>query len=90
MYFMAVNQIKQDANGEKLHSVIPQHVQWLRDRIAEGVVLQAGKWGNTGGMAIIKAGSEEEAEGILNNDPLIKSGLVTYVNAELLPVVEFK
>lgn len=90
MYFMSVNQMKPDVSSEDVHAVISQHVQWLRDKIAEGIVIQAGKWGNTGGMAIIKAGSAEEAEGIIQGDPIIRSDLVTYVIAELQPAVEFK
>jgi len=85
---MSVNQMKQDADSEKIPAVIPQHVEWLRTKISEGIIVQAGKWGNTGGMAIVKAGSEEEASGILSEDPLISSGLVTYVIAELAPLVE--
>lgn len=90
MYFMIVNQMKPDVSSEDVHTVIPQHVQWLRARIADGIVVQAGKWGNTGGMAIIKAGSAEEAEGIIQDDPIIKANFVTYVIAELQPAVEIK
>jgi hypothetical protein len=54
------------------------------------VLAQAGKWGRIGGMAVISARDIAEATGIINQDPLIKSGLVTLEIDEFLPSVEMK
>ena len=71
-------------------AVIPPHVQWLKERIADGTVVQAGKWGDKGGIAIIRAGSLSEAMETLERDPLVVSGLITFDIDELNPMIEFK
>ncbi|MEJ2255072.1 MAG: YciI family protein [Nitrospirota bacterium] len=65
---------------------MPPHVEWLRQRMAEGKVLQAGKWGDIGGMWVLEAGSIEEARALVEQDPLISSGLTTYELAEFFPL----
>ena len=83
MYFLSVNHLKEDADGVRIGEVIPLHIEWTRRLIAEGKVAQAGKWGEAGGMAILRADGLEEAEAILRGDPLIAAGLVDHETAEL-------
>lgn len=90
MYFLSINRVRPEVDMEKLAGVIRPHIQWLDDRIEEGKIAQAGKWGGIGGMAIIRAKDITEATGIISEDPLIKSGLVTLEIDEFLPSVEMK
>jgi uncharacterized protein YciI len=78
MYFLSVNKIKTGANPEDIKRTIPLHIQWVKEMISRGCIVQAGKWGETGGIAIIQANSASEAGEIINTDPLIKSGIVTF------------
>ncbi len=57
--------------------------------LSGGKIVQAGKWGDSGGMAIFQAEDITDAEKILNEDPLIKSGLVTFELARLYPDRDF-
>jgi uncharacterized protein YciI len=52
--------------------------------------VQAGKWGDNGGMIVVKAESRGEADKIVNEDPLVEAGLITFETAELHPAVSFK
>jgi uncharacterized protein YciI len=88
MFYMATNKFDVNANPENIKEVIPKHVQWVKTLIAEGKIVQAGKWGDSGGMAIFKAGSLMEAEAILNTDPLLELKLVTVELARFYPDVE--
>ena len=89
MYFMSVNRIKPDADRARIGEIIPPHIAWLNERIAEGSVLQSGKWGDIGGMVIIRASDLAEADRLLQNDPLVRSGLITWELAPFYPQVEF-
>jgi uncharacterized protein YciI len=88
MYFLSVNRVKPDAEREKLAGVIPEHIRWIRDRISEGKIVQAGKWGKIGGMSVIIADDIAGAVNILNEDPLVKSGLSTFEIDEFFPAVQ--
>ncbi len=90
MYFLAVNKVKQNVEPAKIGAVIPPHVQWLKECVAEGTVVQAGKWGDSGGISIVRADSLTDAMEILKNDPLVQSGLITFETAELHPLVEMR
>jgi uncharacterized protein YciI len=52
--------------------------------------MQAGKWGDNGGMIVVKAESREEADKVVNQDPLVLADLITFETAELHPAVAFK
>ncbi len=78
MYYLSINTFKEGVGSEEIGKVIPLHKEWIREMIASGAVVQAGKWGAAGGVVILKAESHAEAEGLLRNDPLIGSGLVNY------------
>ena len=90
MYFMTINKFKPNLNPDKIGRVIPLHISWIRGLIANGKVVQAGKWGNSGGMAILMARDISEAEMLLSSDPLIKSGLITFELEQFHPDVEIK
>ena len=90
MYFMSINKIKPDADRTVLNKVIPEHREWAKEQLAAGTLVQAGKWGDRGGMIVIKAGSMADAELIVNQDPFVLAGLITFETAELYPAVAFK
>lgn len=87
MYFMTINKITPEAGPEELGRVIPKHIQWIKGLIREGKIAQAGKWGDSGGMAILKAENMEEAGTLLSEDPPVKSGLITFELAPFYPDV---
>ncbi len=87
MYFMSINKIKPDADRELLNKTIPVHREWAKQQLSSGTLAQAGKWGDRGGMIIIRAATREEADRVVNDDPLLKAGLITFETAELHPAV---
>ncbi len=87
MYFLSTNQIKQDAQPEKIKSAVPKHIQWVNEQIAVGTIIQAGKWGNIGGMCIISAENKQMAADILDGDPLIQAELTDFLLDEFYPDV---
>ncbi len=90
MYFMSINKIKQHADRAMLNRTIPVHRDWAKKQLSSGVLVQAGKWGDHGGMIIIRAETREEADRVVNDDPLQKAGLISYETAELHAAVPFK
>ncbi len=90
MYFMSINRIKPDAGRELINKTIPLHRQWAKQQLEAGILVQAGKWGDRGGVIIIRAVSREEADKIVNDDPLVKAGLIIFETAELHPAVPYK
>ena len=89
MYFMSINKIKPDAGPERLNKAISLHREWAKKQLAAGVLVQAGKWGDNGGMIVVKAESREEADKVVNQDPLVEAGLITFETAQLYPAVTF-
>ena len=87
MYFLSVNQLKPDASPAEIRLVVNAHIGWSKALIAEGTLVQAGRWGEGRGMAIIKASDLAEAEALQARDPLVSSGLATYELARLYPDV---
>ena len=77
MYYLALNRVKQDADSDKLAMAVPEHIGWIARQLENGTIVLAGRWGEAGGMAIIRAGSEAEAQGLLDEDPLTRSGQIT-------------
>ena len=74
MYYMSINKIKPDADRALLNKVIPAHREWAKKLLAAGTLVQAGKWGDRGGMIVIRAESMAEAEKIADQDPLAQGG----------------
>lgn len=90
MYFMSVNKFKPDADLSRVNKTLAAHREWVKQQIAKGNIVQAGKWGEKGGMIVVKAGSREEADVIVNGDPLVQAGLIAFETAELHAAVAFK
>jgi uncharacterized protein YciI len=90
MYFMSINKFKLDADRVKINKTILLHREWAKQQLAAGVLVQAGKWGDLGGMIIIKAESREEADRVVNQDPLVEAGVITFETDQLHPAVSFK
>ena len=90
MYFMSINKFKSDADRAQISKVVLEHREWAKQQLALGTLVQAGKWGDRGGMIVIRAGSMAEAEKIVNQDPFVRAELITFETAELYPAVAFK
>ena len=90
MYFMSINKFKPNADWVQINETIPLHREWVKKQLAAGVLVQAGKWGDRGGMIIVKAETREEADRVVNQDPLVKADLITFETAEIHPAVALK
>ena len=90
MYFMSINKFKPNAVREQINEAIPLHREWVKKQLAAGVLVQAGKWGDRGGMIIVTAETKEEADQVVNQDPLVKADLITFETAEIHPAVTLK
>ncbi len=68
---------------------VPAHIDYVKKLVAEGHKARSGYWGDFGGgMLLFEADSLEEAQKIVENDPLIKNDCVTYELHEWCIVVE--
>jgi uncharacterized protein YciI len=68
---------------------VPAHIAYVKDLIAKGYEAKSGYWKRRGGgMLLFAAESWEEAEEIVQADPLVKNGCVTYELYEWCVVVE--
>jgi uncharacterized protein YciI len=90
MYFMSINKFKSNADPALINKTIPLHRDWVKEQLAAGVLVQAGKWGDSGGMIVIKTDTKEDADSVVNQDPLVQSGLITFETAQLHAAVAFK
>ncbi len=90
MFFMSINKFKPGADSTLINKTIPLHRKWAKEQLAKGVLVQAGKWGDHGGMIIVKAETREEADRVVSQDPLIKSDLIAFETAEIHPAVAFE
>ncbi len=90
MYFMSINKFKPGADRALINKTIPLHREWAKKQLAAGILVQAGKWGDSGGMIIVKAESREETDKVVDQDPFVEAGLITFETAELHAAVAFK
>jgi uncharacterized protein YciI len=90
MYVMSINKFKDDADLTRINKVILEHREWVKKQLAAGKLVQAGKWGERGGMIIIRAESVSEAEKIVDEDPLARAGLIAFETAQIHPAVPFR
>ncbi|MDJ1184259.1 YciI family protein [Roseofilum casamattae] len=68
---------------------VPAHKSFVQDLVARGHKARSGYWQRRGGgMLIFEAASRVEAEKIVEQDPLIVNGCVTYELYEWCIVVE--
>lgn len=88
MYFLSVNRIRRDTGEGPIGGAIRAHVEWVRRMISKGMIRQAGRWGDAGGILIIAAKDQAEAEAVQREDPLVTANLVTYEIATFHPDVE--
>ena len=66
-----------DAN-EKRQAVRPSHRDYLRGLVDQGKLLHAGPFADDSGSLIVyEAGSADEVQAILNDDPFSKEGIIT-------------
>ena len=67
-------------------AIVGKHFQYLQSLTAQGVVLLAGRTLHTDvtshGLVLLAATTEENAQGIMENDPAVKAGIF---RAELFP-----
>ncbi|MCP4676818.1 MAG: hypothetical protein GY854_15150 [Deltaproteobacteria bacterium] len=87
MFFMAVNQLKRDADSNTVGKIIPPHIEWVENLIDDGVIVQAGKWGERSGMVVVRAADSEQAHSIIQKDPLVASGQFDIEIAQFFPNV---
>jgi len=90
MYYMSINKFKPGADRALINKTLFTHREWVKSQIAAGVIVQAGKWGDQGGMIIVRAGTREEADRVVDQDPLALAGLIIFETAELHAAVPFK
>lgn len=58
---------------------VPAHIAYVRNLQSEGRRVESGYWFERGGgMMIFEAASREEAQTIVENDPLVLNGCVRY------------
>ncbi|MGD1905010.1 MAG: YciI family protein [Leptolyngbyaceae cyanobacterium] len=68
---------------------VPAHVAYVKSLIAQGRGARTGYWAEYGGgMLLFQAASQQEAEAIVQADPLVASGCVEYELHEWRIVVE--
>lgn len=64
-----------DENGNNYMAL---HFEYLQGLLSQGILILAGPCTDAAfGIAIYYAASDEEATQVMNNDPAIKSGIVT-------------
>ncbi len=88
MYFLSINRMKKGTSPEVMKKAVPLHIEWTKKMIDKGTFVQAGKWGDIGGMAVIREENIEKAEKALCEDPLIEAGAVSYEIDLFFPDVE--
>lgn len=89
MYFMSINKFKPGTDRQLINKALPVHREWVKKQIAAGTIAQAGKWGDNGGMIIVRAESREEADRVVGRDPLAEAGLIAFETAEPHAAVPF-
>ncbi|MGA9529754.1 MAG: YciI family protein [Terriglobales bacterium] len=62
-------------------AVVAEHFAYLQDLTTKGVMIFVGRTLTTGentmGLAVFRAESEDAAREIMNNDPVVKNGVMT-------------
>lgn len=66
--------------------IIPRHLSFIEKGHSEKIILISGaKPALNGGVLVMKAGSPEEAEAYLSNDPMVLAGVLQYRLVEFNP-----
>ncbi len=82
-YFLSINHFKPGLDAALVNKTLVLHREWSRKQLAAGVLAQAGKWGDHGGMIVVRAATRDEADSVVNEDPLVQADLVTFETGEL-------
>jgi len=88
MIFLATNRLRQNVSGRELGPVIGDHVRWTKAQLERGTLIQAGRWGESGGVAVVRAEGPEAASRLMAQDPLVVAGLVDLEIRRFHPDVE--
>jgi uncharacterized protein YciI len=78
MYFLFVDKIKKDADHARFPQVIPGHIAWIEQQMQAGHLVQAGRWGEIGGIMVFRGEEEAAIRELLKSDPLVASGLIEW------------
>jgi len=75
--------LRHTEDGAKLHEHLSEHLEWMRGYEKAGRIFLSGPTEPTAGselngLTIIEAASREAADALAQQDPLIRSGAVTY------------
>ena len=75
--------LRQPVDVARMQVLLEAHLQWAVASERRGELFASGPFvadgaapGSLGGMSIVRAGSEEEAQAILASDPFVQSGAV--------------
>ncbi|MGD1856459.1 MAG: YciI family protein [Leptolyngbyaceae cyanobacterium] len=76
-------------NKATFDQFVPAHLAYVKDLIAKGYQAKTGYWAERGGgMLLFQASTLDEAQAIVQADPLIKNGCVDYELHEWCVVAE--
>lgn len=84
-YWMVTSSPEPGTTAEAIGALVPDHLAWLLDLEARGVVLASGPLtsgpnvGPGSGVTILRAPDEEAARAIAAQDPFVNAGLRTFV-----------
>lgn len=75
--------LRHTEDAAKMHEHLAEHLEWMRGNEKAGRVFLSGPAEPTAGselngLTIIEAASRDEADALAQQDPLIRSGAVTY------------
>ena len=75
--------LRHTEDDAKLHELLSEHLEWMRGNEKAGRIFASGPTAPTAGselngLTIIEAASREAADALAQQDPLIRSGAVTY------------
>jgi uncharacterized protein YciI len=75
--------LRHTVDDAKLHEFLSEHLEWMRGNEKAGQIFLSGPTQPTtasalDGLTIIAAASREAADSLAQQDPLIRSGAVTY------------
>lgn len=76
--------LREPRDLRRIQEFLPAHLEWAIQAERRGELFASGPFaaegcppGSAGGMTIVRAGSHDEAEAVLSQDPFVKEGLVT-------------
>ncbi|MFI9269353.1 YciI family protein [Kitasatospora sp. NPDC052896] len=71
---------------DKIDLLLPEHIGWLDEQYAAGVILASGRQvPRVGGVLLAQAADRATLEAILATDPFAEAGAASYQVTEFLP-----